>query len=93
MIVSFANQKTTVFYDGMRFAACSSFARTASRKLDQLDAAININDLDRPSNHLEVIKGNRKGQWEIRINDQWSLCFRSPENNSGPTDVEIVNYH
>ena len=93
MIVSFGNQKIKVFYDGMRVAAYSGFAQTVSRKLDQLEAAVNVNDLDRPGNHLKVLKGKRKGQWSIRINDQWRLCFRWPDDSSGPTDVEIVDYH
>ena len=93
MIVSFGNKKTRFFYNGMRVAEYSGFARTASRKLDQLDAATGLDDLSRPGNHLKVLRGNRKGQWSIRINDQWRLCFKWPEDSSGPTDVEIVDYH
>ena len=93
MIVSFGNKKSRFFYNGMRVAAYSGFARTASRKLDQLDAATDIDDLDRPGNHLKVLKGRRKGQWSIRINDQWRTCFNWPEDSSGPTDVEIVDDH
>ncbi len=93
MIVSFGNKKTRVFYNGMRVAAYSGFARTVSRKLDQLDAAIGLDDLDRPGNHRQVLKGKRKGQLSNRINDQWKLCFKWPEDSSGPTNVEIVDYH
>lgn len=93
MIVSFSNKKTRVFYEGKHVAAFSGFARTASRKLDQLDATVNLGDLDRPGNHLKALKGQRKGQWSIRINDQWKICFKWTEASSGPTDVEIVDYH
>ena len=64
----------------------------ALRKLDQLDAAVRLADLGSPpGNRLEALKGDRKGQFSIRINDQWRVCFRwTPD---GPIDVEIVDYH
>lgn len=93
MITSFKDKKTEAFYRGIRVAAFSGFERTASRKLDQLDAALDIRDLDRPGNRLEALKGNRKGQWSIRINAQWRICFEWPDDNSGPVNVEIVDYH
>jgi proteic killer suppression protein len=64
----------------------------ALRKLDQLDAAVRLADLGSPpGNRLEALKGDRKGQFGIRINDQWRICFRwTPD---GPIDVEIVDYH
>ncbi|MXV99789.1 MAG: plasmid maintenance system killer protein [Holophagales bacterium] len=93
MIVDCADRRTEVFYSGRRVAAFSGFARTASRKLDQLDAATNLGDLARPGNRLKALKGRRKGQWSIRINDQWRICFRWPAGSPGPTDVEIVDYH
>ncbi len=61
--------------------------RSASRKPGQLNAAIEINDLDRPCNHLKPLKGK---QWSIRINDWWMLCFRWPEGGLAPEDVEIA---
>jgi len=67
--------------------------RTASRKLDQLDAATRLSDLARPGNRLKPLKGRRKGRWSIRINDQWRICFRWPDGSPGPTEVEIVDYH
>ncbi|MDE0254403.1 MAG: type II toxin-antitoxin system RelE/ParE family toxin, partial [Rhodospirillaceae bacterium] len=67
--------------------------RTASRKLDQLDAATGLGDLARPGNRLEALRGRRRGQWSIRINDQWRICFVWPGDSSGPADVEIVDYH
>ena len=93
MIVGFSDRKTQAFYEGRRIAAFSGFARTASRKLDPLDAATSLGDLARPGNRLEALKGRRKGQWCIRINDQWRVCFKWPEGSPGPTEVEIVDYH
>ncbi len=93
VIVSFSGRKTEAFYGGRRIAAFSGFARTASRKLDQLDAATSLGDLARPGNRLEALKGRRKGQWSIRINDQWRICFKWPQGSAGPTEVEIVDYH
>ena len=61
-------------------------------RLTQLDAATTINDLRfPPSNHLEALKDDRKGQWSVRINNQWRLCFRF--ENGDAFDVEIVDYH
>ena len=64
----------------------------AERKLAQLDAALTLDFLRAPpGNRLEALKGNRAGQYSIRINDQWRVCFRWAE--TGPIDVEIVDYH
>jgi proteic killer suppression protein len=68
--------------------------RSALRKLDMLDAAPDIRTLSRlPGNRLERLKGDRKGQYSIRINDQWRICFSWPPGSPGPVDVEIVDYH
>lgn len=93
MIAGFANRRTEAFYRGRRIAAFTGFARTASRKLDQLDAATRLGDLARPGNRLEALRGRRAGQWSIRINNQWRICFEWPDGSSGPTKVEIVDYH
>jgi proteic killer suppression protein len=90
VIVGFADRRTEAFYRGRRVAAFSSFARTASRKLD---AAVGLGDLARPGNRLEALRGRRKEQWSIRINDQWRICFVWPEGSPGPAGVEIVDYH
>ena len=75
-------------------AAFSGIARTASRKLDELDAATpGLCDLSRPGNRREALKGRRKGQWSGRDNGQWRICFEWPEGSQGPTRVEIVDYH
>ena len=70
VIVGFADKRTEAFYRGGRVAGFSGFTRAASRKLDQLDAATGLRDLMRLGNRLEALKGRRKGQWSIRINDQ-----------------------
>ena len=74
-------------------AAFSGFDRAASRKLAQLDAATSLRDLARPGDLLGALKGRRRGQWSIRINDQWRICFKWFEGSSSPAEVEIVDYH
>ena len=74
--------------------AFSGFARQAEVRLDRLEAARDLNDLAAlRGNRLEALHGNRKGQFSIRINDQWCICFKWPKGSPGPTDVEIVDYH
>jgi proteic killer suppression protein len=66
--------------------------KTASRKQDQLDSVESLTDLRiPPGNHLEELSGDRKGQYSIRINDQYRICF--VWNGSDPDQVEIVDYH
>jgi proteic killer suppression protein len=66
--------------------------KRAAMRLNQLHAAIEINDLrSPPSNHLEALSGDRAGQWSIRINQQWRVCFKF--ENSDAFNVEIVDYH
>ena len=75
--------------DSRRFQAIE---RAARRKLRYLNAAIRLDDLlAPPGNRLEALKGDRKGQFSIRINDQWRICFRWADNDAH--DVEIVDYH
>jgi len=62
-------------------------------KLDQLDSAVSLRDLDIPGNRLESLKGDRKGLFSIRINDQWRVCFEWPDGSPGPVNIEIVDYH
>ncbi len=90
MIVTFADRKTErLFRDSECPAAWRSFERIAKRKLDTLDYAQQLGDLrSPPGNRLEALKGDRKGQWSIRINGQWRICFVWTEQ--GPCDVEIV---
>ena len=74
--------------------AFSGIERAARLKVDRLEAATSLQDLAAlPGNRFEVLKGDRKGQYSIRINDQWRICFEWPDKSSGPTNVEIVDYH
>ncbi len=93
MIVSFRDKKTRAFYNSEFVKAFSGFERAADKALAQLDAATVIGDLARPANNLEALKGDRKGQWSIRVNKQWRACFTWPADSNGPQDVEIVDYH
>jgi proteic killer suppression protein len=94
MIVSFRDKRTRDFAGGKKVKAFTSFERVAERKLDQLDAATSLADLAAlPGNRFEALKGDRKGQYSIRINDQWRVCFEWPAGLPGPANVEIVDYH
>jgi proteic killer suppression protein len=94
MIVSFRDKRTRDFAGGKYVKAFSGFSRQAELKLEQLDAATALKDLAAlPGNHLERLKGDRKGQFSIRINDQWRICFEWPDRSPGPVNVEIVDYH
>lgn len=77
---------------GQRVRRFASVEQIARRKLRQLDIAGRLDDLKvPPGNRLEALKGDRRGQMSIRINDQWRVCFRW--THAGPADVEIVDYH
>jgi len=94
MIVSYRDRRTERFARGDAVKEFSGFARQAEVRLDRLDAATSLRDLGAlPGNRLEALKGNRKGQHSIRINDQWRICFEWPEGSPGPASVEIVDYH
>ena len=92
-IKTFKDKRTEDFHAGKRVKAFDGIRRRAEMKLDELDAAFVLSDLNLPGNHLEALKGNRKGQHSIRINDQWRICFEWPKGSDGPMDVEIVDYH
>jgi proteic killer suppression protein len=93
MIRSFADRATErLFRDENCPARWRGFEAIALRKLDMIDAATKVEDLrSPPGNRLEALKGDRKGQWSIRINRQWRGCFRW--TLQGPEGVEIVDYH
>jgi proteic killer suppression protein len=93
MIVSFRDKRTRELAEGNRVKAFAGFERKAEMRLDQLEAATSLLDLDLPGNRLEALKGDRKGQYSIRINDQWRICFEWPKGTSGPVNVEIIDYH
>jgi proteic killer suppression protein len=66
----------------------------ARLKLDRIEAATSLRDLAAlPGNRFEVLVGDRKGQYSIRTNDQWRICFEWDDRSPGPSDVEIVDYH
>ena len=92
VIRSFKDRRTRRFYEGHRVAAFQGFADQAVRRLTLLASASSLGDLVAlPSNRLESLRGDREGQFSIRINAQWRVCFRWSAD--GPYDVEIVDYH
>jgi len=94
MIVSYRDKRTRDFAAGKRVRAFSGSERAARMKIDRLEAASSLRDLAAlPGNHFEALKGDRKGQYSIRISDQWRICFKWRREDSGPTRVEIVDYH
>lgn len=93
MIVSYRDKRTRSFAMGQRVKAFDGIARKLSMKLDQLDAATSLRDLDLPGTRLEALSGDRKGQYSIRVNDQWRICFEWPKGAEGPVNVEVVDYH
>ena len=94
MIVSYRDSRTADFAAGKRVKAFSGVARPARLKLDRLETATALGDLAMlPGNRFESLKGDRNGQFSIRINDQWRICFEWPADAPGPSSVEIVDYH
>ena len=93
MIISFNSKDTEKIYNRPHSKKFSTeIQKFALRKLTMLDAAIDVNDLKiPPGNKLEKLKRDRKGQYSIRINDQWIICFNF--KNSNAEAVEIVDYH
>jgi proteic killer suppression protein len=92
VIKSFRCVETQRFFETGRSKRFSSIATVAARKFAMLDAAHTLEFLrSAPGNRLEALRGDRKGQHSIRINDQFRICF--PWADDGPTDVEIVDYH
>ncbi len=93
MIQSFACKETEALFRRERVRKIpQNLQQVALRKLRMLDAAISVDDLRiPPANRLEKLKGDRKGQYSIRINDQWRICFAFQSVEA--TDVEIVDYH
>ena len=94
MILSYADRRTVDFAQGKWVKAFTRFEHAARLRLDRLEAAMNLHDLAvLPGNRFEALKGDRKGQYSIRINDQWRICFQWPKGSTGPVNVEIVDYH
>ncbi len=93
MIRSFAGRETALIWSGRRSRKLSAdIQNVALRKLRMLNQARKLSDLRvPPANRLQRLKGGRQGQYSIRINRQWRICFIWREG--GPGDVEIVDYH
>ncbi len=92
MIRSFYCKKTESLFNDIDILKFRSFERVARRKLMYLNSARVLQDLKvPPNNRLESLKGNKKGKYSIRINDQWRICFSWKDNDS--YNVEIVDYH
>jgi proteic killer suppression protein len=94
VIVSYGNKRTREFATGKRVKAFSGFERSARLKLDRLEAATSLRDLAAlPGNRFEALAGDRKGQFSIRVNDRWRICFEWVDRAPGPSNVEIVDDH
>lgn len=92
MIQSFKDADTKELFEKGFSKRWAGIDKTARRKLDQIEAAITLNDLRLPpGNRLEALKGNRSGQHSIRINDQYRICF--VWKSDGAHQVEITDYH
>jgi proteic killer suppression protein len=94
MILSCRDARTERFLRGERVKQFEAFRRQAEKILDRLDAAASLRDLaNYPGHRLEKLMGDRRGQWSIRINGQWRICFEWAPGSRGPERVEIVDYH
>ncbi|CAG0928511.1 MAG: hypothetical protein EFKGCFLK_02697 [Rhodocyclaceae bacterium] len=92
MIETFGCKDTEALFQGRRVARFANIEKVAMRKLQMLHAATRVETLRiPPQNRLEKLRGNRAGQWSIRINDQWRVCFIWKE--AAALNVEIVDYH
>jgi len=92
MIKSFRGRDTEDLFNDLLIPRFRAVERPARRKLLYLHRARRLEDLKvPPGNRLEALKGDRKGQYSIRVNDQWRICFRWDDGNA--YDVEIVDYH
>jgi toxin HigB-1 len=94
MIRSYRDKRTSRFSDGEMVREFQPFSMQAFKRLEILEAATSVEDLRAlPSNRLEALRGDRAGQFGIRINQQWRICFVWAKGENGPRNVEIVDYH
>lgn len=93
MIRTFKDKATAATFSGLRAKRIpANLRQRAAEKLALLDAVASLDDLRiPPANRLEALKGDRQGQWSIRINQQWRVCFRWEDGDA--LDVEITDYH
>ncbi len=90
----YRDRNTQRFADGEFVKAFSGFAFKAQAKLDQLEAAVSLDALRAVrGNRLEALRGDRQGQYSIRINNQYRICFEWPNSEEHPVNIEIVDYH
>lgn len=90
----YRDKRTEKFAAGERVREFQGFEEQAKKRLEILKAAVSRNGLMRlPSNRFEALKGDRKGQYSIRINQQWRLCFEWPDGSNKAHNIEIVDYH
>ena len=91
-IKSFRCKDTEAMYGGRRVARFANIEKVAMRKLAMLNRVVAVDELRiPPNNRLEALKGNRAGQFSVRVNDQWRICFRFADGDA--SDIEIVDYH
>lgn len=94
MILSYRDRRTESFAQGDFVGAFQGFNRQAYKRLEILDATASVDELRAlPGNRLERLAGKRVGQFSIRVNLQWRICFEWPSGQVGPSNVEIVDYH
>jgi toxin HigB-1 len=94
MSQKYRDKRTKQFAEGDRVKAFQSFEKQAYKRLEILEAAPNKEALMMlPSNRFEALSGDREGQYSIRINDKWRICFEWPEEEEFPFNIEIVDYH
>jgi len=94
VVLSLRDKRSRDFAAGKRVKAFSGIERAVRLKLDRLESAVTLGDLAAlPGNRLEALKGDRRGQYSIHVNDQWRICFEWQKGASGPSNLEIVDYH
>ena len=94
MISNYKDKRTQAFIDGEFVREFHAFERQIWKRIEILDAATSLTDIRAlPSNRLEALKGDRNGQFSIRINDKWRLCFEWADGDANAANVEIVDYH
>lgn len=90
----YRDKRTARFAEGQRVKEFQAFERQAYKRLEILEAAPNTQALmNLPSNRFQALGGDRAGQYSIRINEQWRICFEWPEGEPSPFNIEIVDYH
>lgn len=90
----YCDKRTELFASGTHIREFQAFEQQAYKRLDILEAATSKYDLmSLPSNRFEALGGNRSGQFSIRINDRWRICFEWPDSEPRPFNIEIIDYH